>query len=193
MMATPILPPATPGSQQTHDNEYSDFIAKLAAYHQERGTQFETQPRVGSKHVNLLQLYKAVVARGGYDKVSEEKLAWRKVTSDLGFGSNNLPAAAFQLKTHYYKFLAAYEIKHLHGKEPPPKEILEDVSAKGGDLLNRTVENYFRPTSREAERLRTGDDSSSSSDEEADRKKTPRQDKTEADDVGSTGRVTRGA
>lgn len=188
-MATQILPPATPGSQQISDNEYADFIAKLAAYHQERGTQFETQPRVGSKHVNLLHLYKAVVARGGYDKVSDEKLAWRKVTSDLGFGSNNLPAAAFQLKSHYYKYLAAYEIKNVHGKEPPPKEILEDLTAKGGQLLTRTVEN-FRPSSRR-ETSQLGMDGSEASGDDG----TPVRDTMDgANDIHGSGggRSTRG-
>lgn len=65
------------------------------------------------------------------------------------------------------------------------------MSAKGGDLLNRTVENYFRPISRETERLRTGEDDSDESDEEGDHKRTPREDKMDLDDPGSTGRVTR--
>jgi chromatin structure-remodeling complex subunit RSC9 len=79
---------------------------------------------------------------------------------------------------------SAYEITNVHKREPPPKEILEDVSAKGGNLLNRTVENYFRPGSREAERLRT--------DSDGDTKRTPKEDKMDVDEPGSTGRVTRG-
>jgi hypothetical protein len=86
---------------------------------------------------------------------------------------------------------SAYEISTVHKREPPPKEILEDVSAKGGDLLTRTVENFLRPASREADRLR-GDDDSEGSDEEGDTKKTPKEDKMDLDEPGSTGRVTRG-
>lgn len=85
---------------------------------------------------------------------------------------------------------SAYEISTVHKREPPPKEILEDVSAKGGDLLNRTVENYFRPASREAERLR-GDEDSEESDEEGDNKRTPKEDKMDVDEPGSVGRATR--
>lgn len=66
------------------------------------------------------------------------------------------------------------------------------MTAKGGDLLNRTRENYFRPANREAERLRTGDEDSEESDEEGDAKRTPREDKMDVDEPGSTGRVTRG-
>lgn len=86
---------------------------------------------------------------------------------------------------------SAYEISTIHKREPPPKEILEDVSAKGGDLLNRTVENYFRPASREAERLRNGEDDSEESDEDGDSKRTPKEDKMDVDEP-SSGRVTRG-
>lgn len=44
---------------------------------------------------------------------------------------------------------SAYEIVNFHHRIPPPKEIFEDVSAKGGNLLNRTTENYRRPMSRD--------------------------------------------
>lgn len=84
--------------------------------------------------------------------------------------------------------LRAYEISTLRKRDPPPKEILEDVTAKGGDLLNRTVENFYRG-SRETERLRGGD--SDESDEDGDVKKTPNPDRMDLDEPGSTGRATR--
>jgi chromatin structure-remodeling complex subunit RSC9 len=61
------------------------------------------------------------------------------------------------------------------------------VSAKGGDLLNRTKENFFPPTSRETERLRGEEDS----EDEDDVEKTPKDDKMDVDDPGSIGRSTR--
>lgn len=84
---------------------------------------------------------------------------------------------------------SAYEIATFHKREPPPKEILEDVSAKGGDLLNRTLENYAPRASREAENLANGDRSDSE-----DEHNTPKDgDKMDIDEPGSTGgRVTRG-
>lgn len=84
---------------------------------------------------------------------------------------------------------SAYEITNFHKREPPPKEILEDVSAKGGDLLNRTLENYYRPVSREAESLANGRDSDESDEE---REKTPNEERMDVDEPGSTGRITRG-
>jgi chromatin structure-remodeling complex subunit RSC9 len=85
----------------------------------------------------------------------------------------------------------AYEISTVHKRTPPPKEILEDVSAKGGDLLNRTVDNFFPPSSRETERLRNGEDDSMDDDSDGDAKKTPRDDKMDLDEPGSLGRSTR--
>jgi chromatin structure-remodeling complex subunit RSC9 len=86
----------------------------------------------------------------------------------------------------------AYEISTLHNKEPPPPSILEDVSAKGGDLLNRTVENYFPTGSREPDRGRNGESESEESDDNGEPKKTPKIDRMDVDEPGSTGRVTRG-
>ena len=143
--------------------------------------------------------------RGGYDAVSSEKLAWRKVGQEFNLGQTNTAAYAFALKTVYYKNLAyalsnslslshnanfpsAYEIKTVHNKEPPPKEILEGISAKGGDLLSRTVENFRPPQSRD--HMANGQESEGSENEE---RKTPKEEKMDVDDPGSGGgRMTRG-
>ena len=90
------------------------------------------------------RVFKHVVAYGGYDKVSDEKLAWRRMANELSLYTNNEAATAFALKEKFYKNLAAYEIKTVHGQEPPPKDILEDVTAKGSGLLKRTRENFQR-------------------------------------------------
>jgi chromatin structure-remodeling complex subunit RSC9 len=84
---------------------------------------------------------------------------------------------------------SAYEISTIHKQEPPPKEILEDLTAKGGDLLNRTLENYHRRAVPEVERLANGLNSDDSDDDHG----TPRGDKMDVDDTpGTGGRVTRG-
>lgn len=122
--------------------EYEDFMSRLRDYHVKRGTALDPEPKVGTIHLDLLKVFNHVVANGGYDKVSEEKLAWRRMASELGLYSNNEASTAFSLKEKFYKNLAAFEITTVHGKEPPPKDILEDVTAKGAGLLTRTRENY---------------------------------------------------
>ncbi|KZL78534.1 RSC complex subunit RSC9 (arid/bright DNA binding domain-containing protein) [Colletotrichum tofieldiae] len=142
--------------------EYEEFMAKLRAYHQERGTTLEAEPKVGPVYLDLYKTFNHIVANGGYDKVSDEKLAWRRMAEQLGIHSSNVASTAFSLKEKYYKNLAAYEIKFVHGKEPPPKDILEDVSAKGGGLLSRTREN-FRGAKRDSGTV--GDSAAASGDD----------------------------
>ncbi|QSZ36094.1 hypothetical protein DSL72_007219 [Monilinia vaccinii-corymbosi] len=170
-----------------HTPEYEDFIAKLRVYHEKRGTHFDPEPRVGTKTIDLLHLYNTVIERGGYDKVSDEKLAWRKLGADFNLGANNLPALAFSLKTTYYKYLAAYEISTFHGKVPPPREILEDTTAKGGGLLFRTMDN-FRPSIRRETGMLGTEQSEASGDDG-----TPVRDRNGSEETpGSGGRGTRG-
>ena len=79
----------------------------------------------------------------------------------------------------------AYEIKRFWKRDPPPVEILEKLTAKGGDILSRTVENFQPPRSSMA----NGD--SDTGGEEA---RTPKDEKMDIDEPGSGagGRSTRG-
>lgn len=162
--------------------EYQAFIKDVAAFHEKRGTTFDPEPRIGSQALNLLTLYNAVLEKGGYDKVAAVKLGWRDLALDKSFPVEKSAwgTMSFNFKTAYYKNLAAYEIKIFHGKEPPPKEVLEMVSARGGNLLNRTIESYHREVKKEGPRDTevSGDDG------------TPVRDGEEA--PGSVGRSTRG-
>ncbi|KAL1836267.1 hypothetical protein VTK73DRAFT_5112 [Phialemonium thermophilum] len=79
--------------------EYEEFIADLRKFHEQRGTSFEPEPKLGANHVDLLKLFKHIMAHGGYDKVSDEKLAWRRMCENLGLMTANPPAAAFGLKS----------------------------------------------------------------------------------------------
>ncbi|KAL3962533.1 hypothetical protein ACCO45_004056 [Purpureocillium lilacinum] len=137
---------STPQEVQLHTiertPEYEDFMTRLREYHAKRGTTLDPEPKVGMIHLDLYKVFNHIVANGGYDKVSEEKLAWRRMAAELGLFSNNEASTAFSLKEKFYKNLAAFEISTVHGKEPPPKDILEDVTAKGANLLTRTRDNF---------------------------------------------------
>ncbi|GME64603.1 rsc complex subunit rsc9 [Neofusicoccum parvum] len=173
--------PREPSIERT--SEYDDFMNKLEEYHAKRGTTLDREPKVGQRHLDLFRLYSRVCEEGGYDKVSDtknNKLAWRRIAAEFIPSNLNPTTQAFIVKSHYYKNLAAYEITHFHGKEPPPKEILEDVSAKGGDLLTRTKENFFAASSRELESLTNGRDSDESEEEG---QKTPKEDKMDIDEA----------
>jgi chromatin structure-remodeling complex subunit RSC9 len=142
--------------------EWEEFIGKLRAFHEARGTikLFDPEPRVAQVPVDLLKLYTHIVANGGYDRVSEEKLEWRKMSEDLGLMTNNAPQSAFQLKSIFYRHLGAYWIRTEYNKTPPPPEILEHTTARGGSLLTRTVENFSSkpPPNQDPQSEASGDD-----------------------------------
>lgn len=131
-----------------------------------------------------------MVNEGGYDLVSDTKakpLMWRRLAEEF-IGKNQYTAAqAFQIKNVYYKNLCAYEISTHWEKEPPPKEILEDVTAKGANVMTRTLENFVKPATRDQE---LNGDASDNSPEQ----RTPKEEKVEAaEEPGSgAGRSTRG-
>ncbi|KAK4190948.1 hypothetical protein QBC35DRAFT_44350 [Podospora australis] len=136
--------------------EYEKFIDELRLFHEKRGTHFEQEPKMGTLSVDLLKLFNYIVEHGGYDKVSDEKLMWRKMCEGLGLMRHNAPADAYTLKQIFYKNLAAYEIKTVHKKEPPPPEILEFTTAKGGGLLTRTLDNFIAKGKNEREESEDG-------------------------------------
>lgn len=72
----------------------------------------------------------------------------------------------------------------MHRKEPPPVEILEKLTAKGGDILSRTMENFKAP--------QKGVLAGGGSDSEGEEVGTPKSDRMDIDDPGSGGRSTRG-
>lgn len=74
-----------------------------------RRTHLDREPKVGSRRIDLLRLWKRVIEEGGYDKVSDtkgNKLAWRRLAGEFLPGSPNLTTQAFIVKSSYYKNLA---------------------------------------------------------------------------------------
>ncbi|ORY61350.1 uncharacterized protein BCR38DRAFT_348410 [Pseudomassariella vexata] len=137
--------------------EYDDFIKKLAAFHEKRGTSFEPEPRLQTQYghitVDLLKLYKAVVAKGGYDELGKVQKAWAALATELGMhyeDSKNMGQLSFQLKQDFYKYLVAFWVRDQYSKEPPPPEILEQQScaSKYGPVLTRTLESFKLVTKR---------------------------------------------
>ena len=114
-------------------------------------------------------------------------LMWRRIAEEFIGKNQYTPAQAFQIKNVYYKNLCAYEISTHWEKEPPPKEILEDVTAKGGHVMSRTLENFARPIPREERNLENGDASDTSPEQ-----KTPKEEKMDEDPGSATGTRTRG-
>lgn len=149
---------------------------------------------MGIRHIDLHRLYQRVTEEGGYDLVSDTKakpLMWRRFAEEFVGKNQYTTAQAFQMKNTYYKNLVSYEIKKHWGKEPPPKEIVEDVTAKGANVMSRTLENFERPAPKEQLDLQNGSQSDAASPEQ----KTPKPEQAEdGEGSGSAtgGRTTRG-
>jgi len=114
----------------------------------------------GHVNVDLYRLYKAVVEKGGYDELNKVQKAWGVLAGELGmYYSDNkgMGQLSFQLKQDFYRYLAAYWIQDQYGREPPPKEILEQQScaSKHGPLLTRTIENFKLSARRPGEETPT--------------------------------------
>ncbi|ORY06809.1 hypothetical protein K493DRAFT_332956 [Basidiobolus meristosporus CBS 931.73] len=128
--------------------EYEEFIAKLEKFHKQRGTLLQREPVLGSRKLDLLEIYKSVVARGGYDKVTAEK-GWRNLTIPL-----NLPPtctnSAYMMKSVYTKYLEAYE-KEVYWGQPIPSP---QISSRAHTPRERTPsspapsKNHHRPGSQ---------------------------------------------
>ncbi|KAF2718388.1 hypothetical protein K431DRAFT_287670 [Polychaeton citri CBS 116435] len=155
-----MAPKGTRSIERTE--EFETFMQNLTEFHEKRGTYFEAEARIGPKHVSLLALYERVIGEGGYDSVSDTKtrpLMWRKFAEEFLGKSNYVAAQAFQLKSLYYRNLCAYEITEHWKEEPPPKEILEEVTAKGGNVRGRTAENFEKPLTKEERNLQREEES----------------------------------
>lgn len=135
-----MAPPKAPWHTIDRTDEWQKFIDDLNQFHLDRGTKLDPEPKVQQVPVDLLKLYKYVIDKGGYDVLAVEKNIWLSVAQELGIGVKT--GVAFNLKTAYYKNLAAYEIQNHWKETPPPPEILEKTSAAGGNLRSRTLENF---------------------------------------------------
>lgn len=147
--------------------EYNEFIQKLTAFHEKRGTSFEPEPRLPTMHghvnVDLLKLYNAVLDKGGYDELNKVQKAWGALAGELGMyyaDNKGMGQLSFQLKQDFYRYLSAYWIQDQHGREPPPKEILElqSCASKHGPVLTRTMENFKLSARRSGEETPTRDE-----------------------------------
>ncbi|XP_076364734.1 AT-rich interactive domain-containing protein 3A-like isoform X2 [Tachypleus tridentatus] len=89
------------------DPQRKEFLDNLFQFMQKRGTPVNRIPIMAKQVLDLYELYKLVVARGGLVEVINKKI-WREITKGLNLPSS-ITSAAFTLRTQYMKYLYPYE------------------------------------------------------------------------------------
>ncbi|XP_076305068.1 AT-rich interactive domain-containing protein 3C-like [Tachypleus tridentatus] len=89
------------------DPQRKEFLDDLFQFMQKRGTPVNRVPIMAKQVLDLYELYKLVVGRGGLVEVINKKI-WREITKGLNLPSS-ITSAAFTLRTQYMKYLYPYE------------------------------------------------------------------------------------
>ena len=94
-------------------------------------------PYVAGRELNLLELYKAVLERGGGEEVTCKKL-WKDIAIQFQL-PDTCTSASFILKKHYQQYLLAYEQQKYFNKKDT--EVITNIS--GQRQLQLTNNNIF--------------------------------------------------
>ncbi|CRL08552.1 CLUMA_CG021262, isoform A [Clunio marinus] len=89
------------------DPKRKEFLDELFMFMKERGTPINRLPIMAKAVLDLYELYKLVIGRGGLVNVINKKL-WQEIIKDLSLPSS-ITSAAFTLRTQYTKYLYPYE------------------------------------------------------------------------------------
>ncbi|CAF1671457.1 unnamed protein product, partial [Adineta ricciae] len=93
-----------------------EFLDDLFAFMQKRGTPVNRIPIMAKHVLDLYELFRLVVSKGGLVEVINKKL-WREVTKGLNLPSS-ITSAAFTLRTQYMKYLYPFECEKLQLSSP---------------------------------------------------------------------------
>ncbi|RWS31265.1 protein dead ringer-like protein [Leptotrombidium deliense] len=83
------------------------IVLNLENFVGKTGTPVNRIPIMAKQVLDLYELYRLVVARGGLVEVINKKI-WREITKGLNLPSS-ITSAAFTLRTQYMKYLYPYE------------------------------------------------------------------------------------
>ncbi|XP_020294233.1 protein dead ringer homolog isoform X2 [Pseudomyrmex gracilis] len=86
------------------------FLDKLFSFMHQRGTPINRLPIMAKSVLDLFELYKLVIQRGGLVEVINKKL-WQEIIKGLRLPAS-ITSAAFTLRTQYMKYLYPYEQTH---------------------------------------------------------------------------------
>lgn len=95
----------------------NDFIERLYKFLESRGQPIVKMPSLGYQELDLHQLYRLVVSRGGMDRVTQRQ-EWKAVYQELGIPTMST-SASYNTRTNYKKYLYLYELEHYDFPDQP--------------------------------------------------------------------------
>ncbi|ELU13411.1 hypothetical protein CAPTEDRAFT_64285, partial [Capitella teleta] len=107
-----------------------EFLDDLFSFMQKRGTPVNRIPIMAKQTLDLYELFRLVVSKGGLVEVINKKL-WREITKGLNLPSS-ITSAAFTLRTQYMKYLYPYECEKLKLSNPSELQSAIDGNRREG-------------------------------------------------------------
>lgn len=95
--------------------------------------------------LDLYELYKLVIARGGLVNVINKKL-WQEIIKDLNLPSS-ITSAAFTLRTQYTKYLYPYESDKFNYSTESELQAAIENNKRDGSRRSTSNYNQFSPQS----------------------------------------------
>ncbi|XP_055884156.1 AT-rich interactive domain-containing protein 3A-like isoform X4 [Biomphalaria glabrata] len=114
----------------SEDPKRKEFLDDLFAFMQKRGTPVNRIPIMAKQTLDLYELFRLVVSKGGLVEVINKKL-WREITKGLNLPSS-ITSAAFTLRTQYMKYLYPYECDKLKLSNPSELQAAIDGNRREG-------------------------------------------------------------
>ncbi|CAF0710922.1 unnamed protein product [Brachionus calyciflorus] len=112
------------------DAKRKEFLDDLFSFMQKRGSPVNRIPIMAKHVLDLYELYRLVVSKGGLVEVINKKL-WREITKGLNLPSS-ITSAAFTLRTQYMKYLYPYECEKLKMSTPNELQAAIDGNRREG-------------------------------------------------------------
>lgn len=112
------------------DPKRKEFLDDLFSFMQKRGTPVNRIPIMAKQVLDLFELYRLVVSRGGLVEVINKKI-WREITKGLNLPSS-ITSAAFTLRTQYMKYLYPYECEKEKLSQPDELQAAIDGNRREG-------------------------------------------------------------
>ena len=126
--------------QDDEERKCLEFKERLVQFQRDLGVDNFKIPQIGGKELNLCKLFKQVVLRGGFQRVTDYKL-WKEIVNQFEIPSS-CTSASFTLKSHYMRCLLQYEIKFYDAQA-------QVVPTEGLQVLKPGIPHIFDPGHRQ--------------------------------------------